>query len=199
MKPCRKCGVIERNKRGDCKPCKKMWCMANPEKVKATTKAWRIANPEKRKAITRAWYIANPEKVKARSRAWHIANPAKAKASSRAWYMANPEKAKAAVKAWRIAYPEKGRIYEQNRRARKLFNGGTLSKDLSERLFKQQKGKCACCYEPLGNNFHLDHIMPLSLGGKNEDWNIQLLRTGCNLKKNAKHPITYMQEKGFLL
>jgi len=41
--------------------------------------------------------------------------------------------------------------------------------------------------------------MPLALGGKNEDWNIQLLRAECNSRKGAKHPIVYMQEKGFLL
>jgi len=51
----------------------------------------------------------------------------------------------------------------------------------------------------LGNNFNLDHIIPLSLGGRNEDCNIQLLRASCNFRKGAKHPIVYMQERGFLL
>ena len=85
------------------------------------------------------------------------------------------------------------------RRAKKLSVGGEISKGLRQRLFVLQKGKCACCGLPLGDDYHMDHIMPLYLGGKNEDRNIQLLTKTCNLKKNKKHPIDYMNEKGFLL
>lgn len=41
--------------------------------------------------------------------------------------------------------------------------------------------------------------MPLALGGANEDWNIQLLRQRCNNQKKAKHPVDFMQSKGYLL
>ena len=68
-----------------------------------------------------------------------------------------------------------------------------------KKLSTIQKGKCACCALPLGKDFHLDHKMPLALGGANEDSNIQLLRRECNIKKAAKHPINFMQERGFLL
>ncbi len=90
-------------------------------------------------------------------------------------------------------------ILSHNRRAKISLIGGKLSSGLSKKLFKLQKGKCACCKEPLGNNFHMDHIMPLALGGANEDWNIQLLRQTCNNQKRAKHPIDFMQKRGFLL
>jgi 5-methylcytosine-specific restriction endonuclease McrA len=74
-----------------------------------------------------------------------------------------------------------------------------LSKDISQKLFKIQNGLCACCRKPLGDNFHLDHIMPMALGGSNTDDNIQLLRSRCNQQKHAKHPVDFMQERGFLL
>ena len=41
--------------------------------------------------------------------------------------------------------------------------------------------------------------MVAELGGKNIDSNVQLLRSECNYKKAAKHPIDYMQSKGMLL
>ena len=41
--------------------------------------------------------------------------------------------------------------------------------------------------------------MPLALGGKHEDENLQLLCATCNLSKGAKHPIAFMQSKGRLL
>ena len=74
-----------------------------------------------------------------------------------------------------------------------------LSVGLSAKLFKLQKGKCPCCKQPLGDDYHLDHKMPLALGGTNTDENMQLLRSICNLQKHAKHPVDFMQERGYLL
>jgi 5-methylcytosine-specific restriction endonuclease McrA len=45
----------------------------------------------------------------------------------------------------------------------------------------------------------MDHIIPLALGGANTDDNIQLLRATCNLQKHTKHPIDFMQQRGYLL
>lgn len=90
------------------------------------------------------------------------------------------------------------RMYEQARRARKSTGEG-LSRNLIARLKVWQRGKCACCGEPLGSDFHLDHIVPLKSGGAHSDENMQLLRKTCNLRKGAKDPIDFMQSNGFLL
>jgi 5-methylcytosine-specific restriction endonuclease McrA len=65
---------------------------------------------------------------------------------------------------------------------------GKLSQDIEMRLFAAQNGLCVCCGCNLGNNYHVDHIMPLALGGTNTDDNVQLLRAECNMRKAAKHP-----------
>ena len=91
------------------------------------------------------------------------------------------------------------RINEHNRRAKKRDDGGKLSVGLTEKLFKLQGGKCACCRKSLGKDYHLDHIMPIALGGVNEDWNMQLLTQFCNLQKHAAHPVDFMQSRGLLL
>ena len=212
---CPKCQIeTERNKKGDCKPCDKVrsaaWRAANSEKLKAH----RVENLEKINIERRAWAAANKEKVQASNLNFRKANPEKIRAISMAYRKANHEKVIAATKAWRAAnqdktkaysleYAEKNaesrRIWQQNRRSRELFNGGKLSKGLAEKLFQLQKGKCPCCKQPLGNNYHLDHIVPLALGGSNTDNNIQLLRKQCNNQKSAKHPIDFMQQRGFLL
>ena len=113
------------------------------------------------------------------------------------WQKANPQKANAKSAKWREANPESRRIYQQNRRER--ANGGKLSHGIAAKLFNLQRGKCTCCGKPLGNDFHLDHIVPLSLGGTNTDDNMQLLRARCNLQKNKKHPVDFMQLRGFLI
>lgn len=167
---CKKCNAeTERYKFGDCKPC---------------SAVYYAANREKEIAASLARYAANREIVKAKNAAW---------------YAANRELSNAKTAAWRAANPEKRRIHGQNRKARKRANGGKLSIGLSARLFKLQRGKCTCCGQPLGDDFHLDHIVPLALGGSNTDDNIQLLRQRCNLKKSSKHPVDFMQSRGFLL
>ena len=131
--------------------------------------------------------------------AYRQVNAKRQAAYKAARYAANPDRAKSYNDAWRMNNLERGRIREHSRRASKRATGGKLSVGLSDRLFKLQRGKCACCGDPLGANFHMDHIMPLALGGTNTDDNIQLLTATCNLKKHAKHPVDFMQSRGFLL
>lgn len=218
-KLCPKCGVeTDRNSFGRCKPCDKRrnaaWSAANRETLKVKKVAYRAANidhikayeaayyaknHERKNAAERARYAANPDIHNARREIWRLANVERDKANSAAWREANSEKIKANDAAYAKENPEYFRIKNQNRRARKRSNGGVLSKNLSEKLFKLQKGKCACCGLPLGENYHLDHIMPIALGGLNIDSNIQLLRQRCNNQKQAKHPVDFMQSRGFLL
>ena len=127
------------------------------------------------------------------------ANPDKARASCLAWRTANPVKMRAASAAWSSANPESRRIFAQNRRARKRSSVGKLSNGLTQRLLKLQRGKCACCGGNITEENQLDHVVPLALGGPNEDWNMQLLCPLCNQQKHVKHPIDFMQSKGFLL
>lgn len=188
VRPCAKCGATERYKSGRCKAC-----------AKASTAARYATNPDKQRAMNAAWHANNPDKHKSRVAAWRAANTDKVKAQNAAWQAANPDKVKAYDAAWKAANPESLRVSNQNRRARRKKAGGTLSKDLAAKLFKLQKGKCPCCKQPLGDDYHLDHVVPLALGGSNTDDNIQLLRQRCNSQKNAKHPVDFMQSRGLLI
>lgn len=182
-RPGRLCGL-----HSHCKDCKRI-----------ASAVWRAKNPAKAKAGTTAYRAANPSKVKARYAAHYAANSNKKKANTAKWQEANPEKVRASRAKWKVANPEARRIHLHNYRARKREVGGKLSIGLAEKLFDLQRGKCACCKQPLGTKYHRDHRMPLALGGSNTDENIQLLCAKCNLKKGAKHPVEFMQQKGFLI
>jgi 5-methylcytosine-specific restriction endonuclease McrA len=125
---------------------------------------------------------------------YRLENAEKKKSAQIAWREKNREK----ENAQRRENPEKYRIHTHNRRAL-LKSLGKLTPGISIKLFELQKGKCACCKKPLGTDYHMDHIIPLALGGTNTDDNIQLLRAKCNKQKGAKHPIDFMQQRGFLL
>ena len=199
-KVCTKCG---RDKRFDefhkykngkfglkpaCKQCNsseaKKWRSENREKVKETKSAYRANNKGKMSEYFAARYLKKKETICATNKRWRDKNP---------------NKVRLMIEAARISNPESHRLVQSKRRARKLNSGGTLSAGLTKRLFSLQNGLCPCCARPLGNDFHLDHIIPLALGGSNTDNNIQLLRAKCNHQKNAKHPIDFMQSRGFLL
>lgn len=172
---------------------------ANPDKVRAAVSAWFAANPEKVKKSNATYRSKNKEKVDAYHSAYRAANSERLKSVMTDFRSANPEK----IRLYGARYREKNngkiRIHRQNRRARKKSAYGDISKGLAERLFELQKGKCACCGKSLGDNYHMDHIMPLALGGSNTDDNIQLLTPRCNMQKSAKDPIEFMQQRGFLL
>lgn len=132
--------------------------------------------------------------------AYRVANPEASKRQNEKRRAANPDLARQQCRDWFAANPDKRAIYEQNRRAKKRAMGGKLSHDLKPRLYSEQKGACACCRSSFQiEAMHLDHVMPLARGGEHADANMQLLCQPCNQSKHAKHPVDFMQERGYLL
>ena len=84
------------------------------------------------------------------------------------------------------------------RRARERNAKGKFTAKQITELHEQQYFKCNICKCCIQNKFHVDHIMPLKLGGNNDISNIQLLCQSCNLKKGAKHPNQFLKELGLL-
>lgn len=81
-----------------------------------------------------------------------------------------PEKLRNRWKEWAKKNPEKRAAIGRNRKARKrLASGAFTSKDI-ENLMELQKAKCAhaWCKKSIKNKRHIDHIVPLILGGSND-------------------------------
>lgn len=204
---CKSCNTFFSTKR--CNICaresRKKWVEKNPGKQAACEKAWREANKDKitrRRKDTRKNRKRTDrdiEKSRVRSLASYERNRQSIKLRLAEKYAENPNKYLAATNEWKKNNKDKRAIHNQNRRSRIRKAGGSLSNELIRTLLSKQSFKCACCGKSLEDGFHIDHILPLALGGKNEDTNIQLLTPKCNLQKNAKHPIDFMQERGFLL
>lgn len=184
---------------------------------RARAKAWEAAHPGRGKAKDLRYYHENKEKRLANAAAWRAANPEKCKAGLRRYREANKEKIWESTKLWRANNPDKvkatnNRYFSsplgneairrktQTRRSRKLSSEGVISKTRIAELRVLQKNKCMACKCCLKTNgYHIDHVIPLVAGGKNDNSNIQLLCPTCNIKKRAKHPVDFMQEQGYLL
>jgi 5-methylcytosine-specific restriction endonuclease McrA len=199
-KTCKKCGEIKpfsmfyannggkHGLRSNCKQCQDVM-----------TVAWAKANAEKLKAIKAASYLANAKRISERDSAKHAANPEKQRARSAAKYAANPEKAKAANADWAKRNPEARSAHARNRRAIKRKAEGAHTASDIRALLALQKCMCVVCKTNIKDSYHVDHIQPLSKGGGNDKHNLQLLCPACNLQKHAKHPVDFMQSRGFLL
>lgn len=162
------------------------------EQYDAANAKWRAENREKMREYSAKYKATNPERVKASMEKHLAANHERVLARSKAYY----EKAK-------VESPEKLRLHRalvaQNRRAAKQATGGKLKYGTISKLKTLQRNRCACCHDSIESGYHIDHIMPLALGGEHSAENIQLLCRTCNLTKSAKHPVDFMQQRGYLL
>jgi 5-methylcytosine-specific restriction endonuclease McrA len=185
-RPCIKCGSIDRNPNdGRCRRC-------HAERSKRQYEARKNEISKKRSARQKS----NPEINRERMRAWRQANKERHIEYRKKYHAENKDRANKISMLWARNNKEKVAVYRQNRRAH--TQGEKLSKSIVMRLIEEQKNKCAYCKTKL-NKFHVDHIIPLSKGGRNVDSNVQLLCPNCNFSKGAKDPIDFMRERGFLL
>lgn len=200
------------------------WAAANPDKVRAIQKRWLTKNRDKARSSVRRSYWKHREKRLEKDRRYREKNPEKRREAWQNWYAVNAENVREkarersktpegkdvrrkylAANAERIRErnrnfyqtPEgKARqaAYAHNRRARKSSAGGTFTSADIEAIRKAQNNRCYLCGKKL-KNYHVDHFIPLALGGTNDAGNLRLACPKCNMSKSAKHPF----ELGILL
>jgi 5-methylcytosine-specific restriction endonuclease McrA len=78
--------------------------------------------------------------------------------------------------------PERSRIARHNRRVR-FINGGVLDPVFLRHLLAAHRGLCFYCERPLTDYRCLEHLTPLSRGGKNQPFNLVYACKSCNSKK----------------
>jgi 5-methylcytosine-specific restriction endonuclease McrA len=116
---------------------------------------------------------------------WVAQNRDKVNARQRRWAKANPEMRKAIRDTWRA-----------KRRSQEA--GGLTSAQLRQWL-QDQKKVCHWCGARCVGKYDVDHIIPLSKGGKHEARNLCIACRTCNRRKHAKDPIDFARELGKLL
>lgn len=164
------------------------WRAAHREYHNRKQRERRAANPEQTAADRRKAYLKRKPLDLAATKEWHRKNPERAReihAKSRAKHSA---KHVARAKKWRLEHPEEYKILSREaanrRRARK--KNSTIGKiDYTEVQYRTY-GCCGICGEPVGPDFHYDHVIPISKGGSHTTDNLQLSHPSCNVRKSAK-------------
>jgi 5-methylcytosine-specific restriction endonuclease McrA len=137
--------------------------------------------------------------LNANSRKYHEANRDKYVERHRRWYSENPPN-RAVVsertRIWRASNPEHARMLTKNgkHRRRARTQGGLTASDLRAWLIAQPK-VCHWCGVQC-KQCEIDHIVPLSRGGKHERSNLTIACPTCNRKKGARCPVEFAQSIG---
>ena len=188
----------------------KSWQERNPDRVRALRQKWQKDNPEKAAAKSRRKYQrvkADPVRYRAyldKVTAWKKAHADRVTPKRRA------EGTLLECTACRAMLPRgvfedmgggrlRGRCPECDRgrrvahRASRGAAGDRLPVDLVARLKARQTDAlgqlhCALCTRVIGPGavFHVDHRVPVALGGRHEEANLQIAHRECNLRKGAR-------------
>lgn len=153
------------------------------------------------KARVGAYYQRNREKILSQVKAYQGENAETIKAQRAAHRALHKDHINARIAAWAKANPEKRRAKERAREARERGAEGTHTWSDIEALKDKQNGRCAHpgCRARLANGFHVDHVVPIALGGSNWPTNLQLLCPPHNQAKGARDPIDWARQNGLLL
>ena len=193
----------------------------NREKALCQNKQWKENNKERRNEVHKKWYTQNKERILHHSRVMYHANIDKERErnkkyreshketrnikrrerhllinekenkQSREWYLNNKDKHLENGRKWRKNNRDKARSITERYRAAKFSNGGSYTQRDVCKKYAMQMGKCFYCGESLKNNYHVDHVVPLSRGGSNYCGNIVISCPSCNSSKGNKFLIEW--------
>jgi 5-methylcytosine-specific restriction endonuclease McrA len=125
---------------------------------------WRAKNPERANELSREYYERHAQAQRDRARKYY-------QEKKRKW-----QKTKEG-KLWM-------RLKEEHRRGMRI--GRVTSEDWVN-ILREHDEKCAWCHRT-GVPLEMDHVMPLSKGGKHEPGNIVPACKPCNSSRGNRHP-----------
>ena len=157
--------------------------------------AYRASHREEEAARGAKYYAAHREEIAARTAAHSAAHREERREEKRAYqaayFAAHREKIAARTAAYRAEHLEEYAAYSRNRHALENGNGGTHTAEDVRAQHARQKGLCYWCLAKVGDTYHVDHVMPVILGGSNGPENLVIACPACNCSKSAQHPMDF--------
>lgn len=148
----------------------------DPERVARQMHESYMRHRERRLDSAAQWRSEHRDELRAYFRRYHREHAERIAARSRDYYQREKDKY---------------RTYSRNRKARKKAATGWHSAQDVAAQNERQRHRCYWCGASTRTGFHVDHIVPLKLGGTNWPDNIVIACPRCNLSKGAKHPMDF--------
>ncbi len=172
-----------------CKTCtnlsRKLRYESNIESEKLYRKLYYQSHKELYKGIHKRWKSEHPDKMKEYQKKYVENNVDKVREAVRKSQKKNIDRVKGYIKKWFEDNPLKRKEYHQNRRARTIGNGGTVSSLDWKSILSFYGNVCLCCGRS-DVKLTQDHVVPLKLGGIHSVDNLQPLCGICNSRKSTK-------------
>ena len=135
------------------------------------------ARRESHLAWKKGWYADNRDEILAKDRARYAADPIGRARHSKDYARSHPE--------WNATNGRNRRAAERN------APGSHTAADVRAQ-YDRQKGRCYWCGEKVTfRGKHVDHVMPIALGGSNGPENLVIACAHCNTSKGSKHPMDW--------
>jgi 5-methylcytosine-specific restriction endonuclease McrA len=133
-----------------------------------------------------AYYKANREKAYNWRKSWKEANPEKVLENQKIYYQKHAEQERMRVSVWKKANPEKVNAYRATRKAIQNKVNDIYTSD-DKWLLAEFYSLAKLREEVLGFKWHVDHIVPLSKGGRHCLTNLQVVPEHWNLSKGNRN------------
>ena len=156
--------------RSECKACRV-----------ATRLAWRKAHPGRDYESQRRYFARHPERVRAYQRSYWSQNREHLNAKGREY-----------AKKYSADYY---RVKALRRRGREIAAGGTCTQDDIARMHQEQGGLCFYCGREYGEQYEVDHFIPVIAGGHGGLDNLVIACRFCNRSKGGKLPWEFMPDQ----
>jgi len=135
----------------------------------------------------RLYYLRHPEKVLSLNRRSWYRNKAYRLAQHRQYYERHKAVILAQQKKYKQENSEKVRLWEHARRARLNGTSDKVTREQWEAVLRAYKFRCAYC-GCQANKLQMDHVIPISRGGRHTIQNAVPACGSCNTRKGTKEP-----------
>jgi len=184
-----------------CKLCKKVidsqYAKDNKQKIAQYRKQWGIDNRQHINQKNLEWRKANPIAHKQSQTKYADNNREQKRIANKQWSAANYDLHRALIADWQKRNPEAKRLSANKRRA-KIMNNGHAPYSEKE-VLATYGNKCHICNglidmkaaRKVGQpgwqfGLHIEHLVPINLGGADTLQNVRPAHGLCNLKKGCK-------------
>ena len=148
---------------------------------------YRREQPERLREIDRRSKAKHADAVRERKRLWQQANREKGRRSEARYRDANKEKVRAGLRRHYAA--NKAAYLAKWHRRRALKQACPAAAVSAEAIYERDGWRCQLCGLLVRRGTEsLDHIVPLSFGGRHDTSNLQLAHRTCNQRRSNRGP-----------
>jgi len=184
-----------------CSAASSAWNREHLENMRAAHRTYTQSHPGVENERARLWRINNPEKYQSEleeARNYKKNHRKQMNSTDKLWRKANPEKVKESRKRWAINHPDKyakkaKRDWQKRRAVKCNAEGNGITPEQWKMVMGEFGYRCAYCSQqkPLA----MDHIVPLSKGGRHDLDNVVPACQPCNSSKGTNSLLMFLYRR----